>query len=71
MCDETLLIHYVRVDLLDFKQTKGLVLRDNFARLIAVQVDRKPIGAETKLFSNLSGTKAEVWSFKAKWKTTM
>lgn len=47
------------VDLLDFKQTKALVLRDNLACLIAVQVDRKPIRAETKLFSNLSGRRAE------------
>lgn len=53
------MVHNVHIDLLDFKQTKGLVLRDNLACLIAVQVDRKPIRVETKLFSNLSGRKTE------------
>lgn len=58
------MVHDVRVNLLDFKQTKGLVLRDNLARLIAVQVDGKPVRAETKLFGDLSGTKADVCLFK-------
>lgn len=72
-CDPILMVHNARVDLLDFKQTKGLVLRENLACLVAVQIDRKPIRAETKLFSNLLGRKAEgenvgcpVYSFKNK-----
>lgn len=39
--------------LLDLKQAEGLVLGKDFSSFVSVQVNRKPIGIEPKLFGHL------------------
>lgn len=39
--------------MLDLKQAEGFVLRKDLPGLVAVQVNRKPVGIESKLFGHL------------------
>ncbi len=47
------MLNIVCVDLLDLKQAQSFVLWKDLSSLVAVQVNRKPVGIEPKLFGYL------------------